>query len=265
VRHCLKKEGVSKKFQNFHMPARQTRTVTTYNNRPFRKPRVANAAVYKALPRRTYARSRVPLASRGWKFNNSELKVSDAVSSTYAVNTTGLCTPLCIPQLGSDMNMRIGRKIMIKSVYIRGFCATAASLTIDDGQATEPTLLRFIIFIDDQPNGTPATPAQVLSTVDATSQLNLNNRDRFKVVSDKTFIMGPWALNFATGYASAPSQIHPVKKFKSLNLETIFNGTSTGNISDIASGALYMMWIGTGTGDSASRAIVSTRVRYSDT
>lgn len=198
----------------------------------------------------------------------TELKVNDLLTATYQVNTTGSVTLLANPTLGSDFNNRVGRKVVLKSVYIRGRVATEASNTLNAVAATISQQARFIIFVDMQPNGAAPSVTDLLVEALPSSQLNLNNRDRFRVLSDKNYMFDPYFLNTATtvAIASAPNQVKEVKKYKKLNIETVFNATNGGTIVDINSGALFMLWVGSVAAGVSSdvNAVVSTRVRYAD-
>lgn len=175
------------------------------------------------------------------------------------MNTTGTLIPICIPQTGSDFTNRIGRKIRIRSVFIRGYVSKESGAGT---AASGPQLLRMILLVDKQPNGVAATTTEVLKQATSVSQLNLNNRERFQVIKDKTFILDPFDLSTLT----FNRLISPVKVYKKLNIPVIFNASSTGNISDINTNALYMMWIGNVAAGSGSdgNAIVTTRVRFED-
>ena len=99
----------------------------------------------KRFKKKTVARVTVPmsivssgapgaaLATRGFRgsYGRSvgEKKFYDIATAQYGVNTNGSITLLCYPVLGSDYNQRIGRKIIMKSIYIRGLCGAEASQT----------------------------------------------------------------------------------------------------------------------------------------
>lgn len=196
-----------------------------------------------------------------------ERKVNDLTTATYQVNTTGSFTLLANPTLGSDFNNRIGRKVILKSVYIRGRVLTeTASAGVEAVVSAQQG--RMIIFIDMQPNGAAPAVTDLLVEATPSSQLNLNNRDRFRIVSDSQYVFDPYYFNSSTAtqtYSSTANQIKNVKKYKKLNLEMIFNGVNGGTIADITSGALYMFWIGSKAASATDiNAILSTRVRYMD-
>ena len=102
--------------------------------------------------------------------------------------------------------------------------------------------------------------AQVLNSTTSLDQLNLNNRDRFKVMMDKQFAIGE--VNAGGGYAAAP-QVSSVKKYKKCNLETVYSGT-TNAIGSIQSGALYMAVISNVATPSSSVFQGSVRIRFED-
>lgn len=212
-------------------------------------------AIAKAAAKRYAA----PLASRGFRGSygsKGEMKYSDIATNTVAVNTTGSFSLLHIPILGSDFNARIGRKTLAKSVYIRGIWGSDVLGSIGAQQ------VRMVLFVDYQPNGLAPTVLQVLSTAVPTSHLAADNRDRFKILCDKEFAIGP--QNVATPAFSSPV-VQNIKLYKKLNLQTIFNATNGGTIADITTGALYLFFIGSaaaGNGDGA--CTWSSRVRYAD-
>lgn len=198
-----------------------------------------------------------------------ERKVSDTVIATYQVNTTGSITLLHVPTLGTDFTNRIGRKTAAKSIYVRGFVRTEASGTAGTQISTVPQQCRMILFADLQPS--PATAIAVtdlLVSAHPAEQLNLNNRDRFRILADKMYVLDPY-VNVTTAtqaQASLVNQIRTVKVFKKINIETIFNGTNGGTFADITSGAIYMLWIGNvaAGANTDANAILTVRVRFID-
>lgn len=208
-----------------------------------------------------------PLATRGYRPNNIERKVQDLDTTTYQVNTTGVFVLLALPTVGADFNQRVGRKVTQRTVYVKGRVQSEPSGIIGQTGAVAAQHCRMVIFADLQPNGAAPAVTDLLVSATPASQLNLNNRDRFKVYCDKEYVLDPYLLSSTAtqSYASTTNQVKYVKKFKRINLETIFS-TSTGAIADITSGALYMFWIGSAVAGANVDAnfIGSTRVRYTD-
>lgn len=228
--------------------------------------------------RRTSKNSRVvkryrksPVGPYGYRtpVGKFEKKVYDVDATTIQVNTTGDVRLLCVPVLGTDFTQRIGRRIRIRSVYIRGFiCPESAQTAITTGgNETLAQQGRMILVLDRQPNATVMTIAQLLKQAFSFSQLNLDNRDRFKVIADKTFQF----QNSTKAAQASPTLIgtygsnYRIKLFKKLNIPVQFNSTNGGTIADISSNALYMVWIGSqAAGTTDLNASLTTRVRFDD-
>lgn len=128
----------------------------------------------------------------------------------------------------------------MKSLYITGYIAGVANDTV-----TVADFVRFIVVYDSQANGTtPDFTDVVRSTIydgtqpatQAIDQLNINNRDRFKIICD-------WRQALAPAPYVMTSKDMWVQKFCKLkNLETIFKAdTSTPVVGDIATGSLFLI------------------------
>lgn len=210
----------------------------------------AIAASSRARFRTLLARRPLGLpATRGFRplglRSTGEKKVIDTSVNTYQVNTTGSFTLLNGCVQGSDYDDRIGRKIVMRSVFIRGMVASEQSInmaTVGAGGSTSQCA-RMIVFLDNQPNGAAPAVTDLLNSASPFSQLNLNNRDRFRVLADETFAFGPMKI-FGTTAGFADNQSELVERFIRLRHETIYNAGNAGTIGDINSGALYMFWIG---------------------
>lgn len=194
-----------------------------------------------------------------------EKKLIDVAVTAYDVNTTGSFTLLNGCVQGSDYTQRIGRKILLKSVYIRGFVTPQQAVVPSAATASVAQQVRMILFVDSQPNGAAPAVTDLLNTAHPASQLNLNNRDRFKVLRDEVINFGPLMPGVGTFAELGADLIGDVNVYKKLNLETIYNAGNAGTIADINSGALYMFWIGSvASNDQDSLARVSARVRFLD-
>lgn len=223
-------------------------------------------AVKKPFLKRQGALTGTALTSAAGMSGLTEKKVYDLSSTTADVNSTGSFKLLCIPTTGSDFNNRVGRKIRIHSFYIRGYMANQNALTA--AASTDAAQQgRMIIFVDLQPNGATPAVTDLLVSASPVSHLNLNNRDRFRILADETFVFDPY-INVTTAtqaQSSTVNQIHDVKRYQRTNIETIFNATNGGTIADITSGALFLLTIGsTVAGNNDGILQFTSRVRYSD-
>jgi len=226
-------------------------------------------------------RNLAPLARRGFNpmavANNKERKYYDTPGQTFAVNTTGTFILAHIPVLGSDYNNRIGRKTLIKSLYIRGEIMINPAGSVEGFPAIPRTVkaqvARMIILLDTQPNGVAATTLNLLKEAEPLSHLNADNRDRFRILKDKLFTFDPWVYNPIAGAPAAASQYccfgktnYAIKIYKKLNIETVFNNSVDQTIAAINTNALYVYFIGNHVqnDDLEVKAKVSFRVRFDD-
>lgn len=244
---------------------RRTFKRSSSRSRPYAKRR------FTRYPKTVSRRSRAPLASRGFRFPmTGELKAID-VPLFAGIDAVGVAVLLngCIQ--GTDIANRIGRKICVKSLTYRFTlkCAAADLVAAPGVTFYAPgQMIRMIILWDMQPNGAaPAIGDVLTNAADNTSQLNLNNRDRFRIVKDKMFCFDPfWHVVVADDFVGFNHTTTAHKGYKKMNQEVIFNAGNAGGVGDIASGSLYVMFIG----DAAAAAnmninlVGNTRVRFTD-
>jgi len=151
-----------------------------------------------------------------------EVKFSDiAIGPVTTLNTAASMVCLNGIATGTDYNQRIGREIVLRSNLTR--------INVVVGANNTNTIVRCILFMDMQANGAVATVTQLLQATNVYSPLNLNNRDRFKVIWDKQY-----ALNSTTNYNIFEKWYAKIKK------SCTYTGTSD-QISSISTGALYML------------------------
>ncbi|AUM61686.1 capsid [uncultured virus] len=185
-----------------------------------------------------------------------EKKFVDVAPAAYAADTTGTVTALNLTAIGTDFNNRIGRKILMKYVYVTGIIKPVDTSTV-------PAYCRVLIVYDNQPNATLAAMTDLLVTANSIDQLNLNNRDRFKVIADKRYAIGGVSDTATQSFSMSPTVV-PVKIFRRLNMETVYGGT-TAAIGSVNTGALLMFTIGDVAANTGGSFALSTRVRFTDT
>jgi len=180
--------------------------------------------------------------------------VTDTAVALYGMDTTGSITMLNGVATGTDFTNRIGRKVVWKSFLVQGH-------SIPQDASVSPNLGRVMIIYDTQPNGALPAMTDVLVTADATSPLQLNNRDRFRVLWDKRVVNGVYAD--AATQATADQTIKEIRKYKKCNLQTIYDGT-TAAIADIQSGCIFLLTIGTQASGASYNARLNIRLRFND-
>lgn len=189
------------------------------------------------------------------KRGRMELKTIDSGQVvTNPLLTTGTVVLLDGVATGTDFTNRIGRKVNLASVYLRGDISYTAT-TADGGVA-----VRVMIVYDTQTNGAAPVVTDILTASTVTAPNNLNNRDRFKTLMDKVFQL-PGAHFVAAALTVGSPQSKTVKKYKRLNHEVIFGGTAA-TVGSIQTGGLFLVMIADTVG--ASFMVWDSRVRFED-
>lgn len=211
-----------------------------------------------------------PLATRGFQprfGSDEEKKFFDTDPADHAAWSTATQTLMFVPVEGAEYNQREGRKCRVKSFYVKGHVEVTATKAANVGTpiTVGSQMGRLIICLDMQPNGSAFAMSDLLEDpADPASQLNPNNRYRFLILKDKEYVFDPVTISATLGN-SWTKTMYPIKIFKPLDFDVIFNSNSVGNIGDIQTGALWMVWMGSNS-SAATGAVahVSTRVRYTD-
>lgn len=171
------------------------------------------------------------------------------------MSTTGSITLVSGVATGTDFTNRIGRKVCWKSFLLTGYSIPQAS------SAIVPNLGRVMMIWDTQPNGVLPVMTDILLQSTSTSPMNLNNRDRFKVLWDKRVVNG--YLNSVATLAVADQNIREVRKYKKINQETIFDGVAA-TIADVQTGAILLVTIGSADTTFAYNLVANVRCRFTD-
>lgn len=145
---------------------------------------------------------------------------------------------------GPNVYQRIGRKVSMTSLETNGMWFLA-----DD--TAGPVKTRLVIVYDKQSKGVAPTWQNIFksetntgaSSTNVFAQINQDNRDRFEVLQDTRQRLG-WTGTNATGSFALGEPSCNVDTFIDLQgRDVIFNSGSTGTITDIQTGALYVFFI----------------------
>lgn len=90
--------------------------------------------------------------------------------------------------------------------------------------------------------------------------MNLNNRDRFKILADKFLTIGSWAFTGTSLTAGSPRPTQ-MKVYKKMNMEMIF-GSGGNTVGAIQTGAIYVLLIALN--NNISTSIFNSRIRFID-
>lgn len=200
------------------------------------------------------------------------LTQASPIITTTGTNANALVLN-CI-QPGSGSWNRIGRKIMLKSIRLRGtvaFSSTPSAAGVENGN-----WVRMVVVWDQQPSGAAIPTWETIfgitdqaGTESSTimSPVRYDNTDRFKVLRDKII---DYQLQPSTpvSTASISEQVTFDEYFQLGNREVVYSGQSNPcTIADISTGALYV-YFRAFTSDTTQAASVSSvsyaRLRYSD-
>jgi hypothetical protein len=259
------------------MPKRSAATPRGYSFKRFKKAYRGN------LPKTISKWRRAPLRSGGWGRRTQELKVVDVFKNDSMLPDAGSVFLLNGMAQGVDYYQRVGRKVILKSIMLKG------SVTVEptgNGNVIPLASMscRVSVVYDAQSNGTLPSYADIYQSVDSVgtttnttfSGVNLNNRDRFKILKDWTMELRPKALqslvagvpttgNFVTdpGFHSTKN----LKWYKKLNQEMIF-GDVADTIGSIQTGSLLLVIQSDGGGTVANSADpyldMQCRIRFAD-
>jgi len=229
----------------------------------------------RATAKSPYVQTMVPRGSLPASFTptGAEIKAVDIAGAVYPFRGPATATNLILLngiQTGTAFYNRIGSRVEMKNLQIKGNVEAGANN--NDG-----ALLRFLIIYDRQPTGALPTVADILqdrsqagtSNTTGSSSINLDNRDRFSIIRDMCFespvttITGGTA-SFTTSMSGNSRDLAINEFIKLKGLGTHFKSTANpATISDIATGALYAMFVTNGN-DSAWDFAGVFRLRFED-
>lgn len=112
------------------------------------------------------------------------LDTTEAQTAVAIAGTIGQQSLNVIPQ-DDTQSGRIGRKVTVKSLFIKGQIILPATTVA----ANTTDLMRIIVYIDKQTNGASAAVATLLETAAINSFRNMANVSRFQILFDKTFTL----------------------------------------------------------------------------
>lgn len=212
--------------------------------------------------------------------SNGEKKGMDTnlyiASVTNTSNTNTNCFVVNLIQQGSGSWNRVGRKVNLKSLRIKG----SFEVTYRAHEQTLGNFIRMVVVWDKQPSsGSVPTFDQIFGTKDQdgteTSGIlappKYDNMGRFRVLKDITFDCKPeanfWIVGGNDEVISYPISFDEYIKLN--NLETVFSGQSIPmSISDISTGGLYIFFRALANQPGISQISVSSlsnaRLRYTD-
>lgn len=195
----------------------------------------------KYTPKRIYIRTsnlRVEKKVIDTIQNNVDFDQGLSGSNIFLVNGVGQ---------GTDDTQRIGRRYTNVSIQMR------YNISVNSTTATS-AVARVMLVQDRQVNGALPSLTDILALSSDIAPMNLNNRDRFKVLYDQEHTVQPQG-----------PQIEYCKMYKKIMVETTNTSTTTSAIAGIATGAIYLVCVGNGNSDTTcAQGNLFVRVRFTD-
>lgn len=184
--------------------------------------------------------------------------------------TAGAVNCLFYPTEGAALNQRVGRKVSVVKLQMRGMInvTNQTNQTASDAAAS----VRLVLYIDQQTNGTMAQGEDIMNASAAANALNTvcsmqatKNFGRFRVLTDKTLVIQNPNMVWDGTNVEQGGLIKPFKitiKFKK-PVVVRYNGTNGGTIADVIDNSFHFL----GTCSAISLAPTMTyecRVVYKD-
>jgi len=183
-----------------------------------------------------------------------ELKFKDTTKGQTALASAGTIfndTLLGMVEGNTDQT-RIGNKICVKSVMLRGQAIYNPNGTV------APQLVRVLVYLDKQANGATAAVTDILAAAAFNSFNNLDNSDRFRTLAEETFVM-PASGGYSAGN-TLPAAYQFFLKAK-LNLAVKYKGNA-GSVADLASANIGVLVISYT--DGVGTCGYTARVKFTD-
>ena len=168
--------------------------------------------------------------------------------TTINLGAAAVPTPGCLfaPTVGSALNQRIGRSVLVRKIKVTGTLAIPAQA--GDATLDEAMKIRLVLVQDTQTNAASMTAAQLFNDASAAttaicSYQNPNNFGRFRVLKDKILTIQDPNMVGAAGAANINGKIVNFKmnvNFKT-PVKVQFNATNGGTVADIVDNSFHII------------------------
>lgn len=197
--------------------------------------------------------------------SNGGAIIANNLSSTA---TYFLCNALVA---GTNFYNRIGRQIAMKSLHVRGGVVCTNQAGNVNGEH-----FRIAVVYDRQPNGANPTYSDIFTSYDLNGTVssgsatvfdgpNVNNCERFLILADEHVTLPSTAGATAAGVSTDQQQKITFDRFIDLKGLPVHYKGEAGTIADIATGALFVVTLGSQASASAACAFQWLgRLRYLD-
>jgi len=196
--------------------------------------------------------------SRGWAGVRSETKIIDLSVADKTITAsddwtgsemddTAALSIVTQPASGAAINQRIGKKITVKRIRVRGFvqCAKQADAVASDAGA----LIRIIVFQDKQTNAAQVQGETLMVGTGASTNIasfqSLDSLGRFRVLKDFTMTLQNPSMSYDGTNLEQAGLVRPFKF--SLNFAkgvvVNYNATASATITSVVDNSFHMLAI----------------------
>lgn len=178
---------------------------------------------------------------------------------------------LFYPSEGNDINNRVGRKVSVTKIHLRG--TITMPVLQDQMDVVSSPFIRLILYMDQQTNAAQAQGEDVMATPGTGSAVNTvasfqnpANFGRFRVLRDKIYhAKDLYTINDAAATGSLGMAQIPVNLKYTFKRPLIvkFNATNGGTIADIVDNSFHLIGTKSGSGGAHTLAY-ECRVYYKD-
>lgn len=175
----------------------------------------------------------------------------DLISASYNFDTTGSIALIATIQQGTSVQQRIGKKVVLKSLQMRGFAQAGSTATIND--------VAMLIVYDARPTGSLPAITDILNSANSRSFNNDANSGRFKILKRVDCVLVGGATLTEATYKDMDFYLDLKKR------PCVFQAAGSGAIGDISEGALYVVTVGSNAaGTTAASMVAGFRTRFID-
>lgn len=218
----------------------------------------AGRAAKKSLRRSAALVAPAVKRTGGYSFRamgGKELNFVDTTLSSSAISTTPYLALLNGMAQGTTASTRIGRRIQMKSLEVKGWIQADSTATVNQ--------VRWVVVLDKQANATAPAWLDVYDAAVPYSLRNISNKARFWVLHDSGLLTVTG--NNTTAGQQTDCSLVPIEFYKRINIPVQYNSGSAGTIGDIQTNSLYFMAIGlTASGTADCQLNGTFRIRYDD-
>ncbi len=187
-----------------------------------------------------------------------EAKFFNTVVSDAVVTTTMVISNLTVVPEGNGESERVGRKINIKSIHVRGSLTLPSTTTMAD---TSDVVICMLVQ-DTQTNGAAFAATDLLDTDGFTSFRNLANSTRFRILYKKIYALKIYGAAPSGAALVSGEDVRAININKRVNIPMEYdNSASTGAIGTVRSNNVY--WV-TQSSAGISGTALTARIRYTD-